>query len=299
MTGHLIHIGYPKTGSSSLRRWFALHPQLAYAEGGVAGFQNVYQIARQSASTRPGIQFRVTSSESLAIPHLSVGEHVVDYDHMSAANMSAAQEEASRTLADLFPNAHILMVTRGFRSILLSGYSQYVRTGGDTELRDMLAQVAHGPGHCRRWDYDRMIGLYRAAFGGRVIVMPYELLRDDPERFTGEIEMALGLTHCPMPRERANPSLTPEELSWYPRLNRVVRNLPVGERLRQRILGRYIRVTMDNRLRPLVRLLQNLHPLAPVTAEMVGDELLERFRGQADFLRGHPLYAPYEREYLL
>src|SRR5262249_37217403 len=42
MTGHLIHIGYPKTGSNFLRAWFAQHPQLAYADGGIAGFLDAY-----------------------------------------------------------------------------------------------------------------------------------------------------------------------------------------------------------------------------------------------------------------
>ena len=46
MTGHLIHIGYAKAGSSFLRSWFAQHPQLAYAEGGIAGFPDVHALVR-------------------------------------------------------------------------------------------------------------------------------------------------------------------------------------------------------------------------------------------------------------
>jgi hypothetical protein len=50
MSRHLVHIGYPKAGSTYLQRWFASHPQLAYREGGIAGFPNVYALARDGAA---------------------------------------------------------------------------------------------------------------------------------------------------------------------------------------------------------------------------------------------------------
>jgi|GEM_PF-5080405 len=44
MRGHLIHIGFPKSGSTFLQEWFRQHPQLFYAPGGLGGFYNVYEI---------------------------------------------------------------------------------------------------------------------------------------------------------------------------------------------------------------------------------------------------------------
>jgi hypothetical protein len=35
---HLIHIGYPKAGSTFLQESFASHPELAYRKGAIAGF---------------------------------------------------------------------------------------------------------------------------------------------------------------------------------------------------------------------------------------------------------------------
>ena len=53
---------------------------------------------------------------------------------------------------------------------------------------------------------------------------------------------------------------------------------------------------MANRFRLLIRILQRL--LEPMTAELISDEVLARFRRSAECLRNDPLYAPYAREYL-
>jgi len=36
----LIHIGDPKSVSNALRRWFGAHLQLAFVDGGLAGFRD-------------------------------------------------------------------------------------------------------------------------------------------------------------------------------------------------------------------------------------------------------------------
>ena len=295
MTGHLIHIGYAKTGSNFLRRWFSDHPELDFVDGGIAGFRDIYEISRQSAAPTDGICYRVSSSEALATPHPWVGTTEIDYDRIRADHLPAAQAEACATLASLFPNARILLVTRGFRSMLLSAYSQYARTGG---AGDLFALAEEGEGS-NAWDYDHLIGLYRAAFGDGLIVLPYELLRDDADAFVRELERRLGLSHCPAPELRLNRALSPEELSWYPRITRLVRKLPIGDRARRRLYRVYVRRTASGDLQPLARLLERFRPSTAVTPDSLPDDLVERFRGKADCLRGDPIYAPYADAYLL
>jgi len=297
VTGHLIHIGYAKTGSSYLRRWFASHPQLEYADAAIAGFPSVHDISRQAVAARPGLLFRVTSSEGLATPHVRVGDPLGDFESVASRPRPEAQAEACATLASLFPRAHVLLVTRGFRSIWFSGYSEFIRGGGDPAELERRAEADRREADA--WNYDRIIGLYRHAFGDRLIVMPYEMLRDDPGGFARELERRLGLDHHPPPRERVNRALEAAELSWYPRLTRVVRALPVGMGLRRRLFGLYVRAIRANRLHGPVRLLQAIRPLPPVTADGITDDMLERFRGTAESLRGDPLYAPYAKDYLL
>ncbi len=282
MTGHLIHVGFPKTGSNFLRRWFREHPQLAYAEGGIAGYNGVYEIAREGAAPRQDVRYRVTSSESLATPYGDTAESPLD--------PAVAQENVCTSLAALFPNAYVLIVTRGFRSMIFSSFSQHIRSGASVPLEEFVSHPLIG----RPWDYDRVIGMYRSAFGAeKVVVMPYELLRDDVDRFVRSLEERLGLAHVAAASGRLNTALSPAEMYWYPRLTRLVRRLPIGARLKRA----YLRGIFTNRFRPAVAMLQRMRPGTPVTADAIPEELIASYRAKARTLRDNPLYAPYAREY--
>jgi hypothetical protein len=300
MTRHLIHIGYPKTGSNFLRGWFAAHPQLAFADGGIAGFGSVYDIARQAGGAATSALYRVTSAEGLATPHPQVGDAApVDYERMTRIMMPAAQADVCGTLADIFPNARVLIVTRGFRSMILSAYSQYVRTGGTLSFADFAAPRGAGAQTFNdAWNYDHMIELFRAAFAPEdVILLPYELLREDAGAFTAALEARLGLAPFQHRAERANRSLSPVELAWYPKVTRLIGRLPLG-RLRPRIQARYFAAGRVNRLAGPIGILQRLRPQEPVTAASVPDAAVEACRGRAERLRDEPLYARYAAEYL-
>jgi len=295
MAGHLIHIGYPKTGSNFLKLWFEAHPEIAYERPGIAGFRDVYALVRQCAAPPGDVRCRVTSSEVLATPHVHAGRLGMAQASERTRTDPEAQARACALLSGLFPTAHVLLVTRGFRSVLMSGYSQYVRSGGEADFP--------GPndpdGGSSAWNYDHLVDLYSRAYGDRLIVLPYELLRDDPDAFVAQIERRLGLSRCPPPPWRVNPALSPAELRWYPRLTRFVRRLPVGARLRRALMRAWLPALMANRLATLVALLQWLRPAEPVTDALVTDEMVESFRGRSERLRGNPLYAPYAADYLL
>lgn len=289
MTGHLLHVGYPKTGSNFLRRWFRDHPQLAYVERGIAGYSDVYEIAREAVAPRTDVRYRVTSSESFTAPHRDTGRDQQSQD--DPLDPAVGQENACALLASLFPGAHVLIVTRGFRSMIFSSFSQNVRSGSGVPLEEFIRQ----PLIERPWDYDRVIGMYRSAFGvEKVLVMPYELLRDDADRFVRTLEESLGLTHCAAASGRLNPALSSAEMYWYPRLTRMVQRLPIGSRLKHA----YLRGIFRNRFRPAIALLQRVRPGIAVTANAIPDEAVNAYRGKADSLRGNRIYAPYANDYL-
>ncbi|QAY79233.1 hypothetical protein [Sphingosinicella sp. BN140058] len=298
MSGHLIHIGYAKAGSHFVRHWFRAHPQLDFMHSGIAGFRNVFDLARRSVEPSRDVRWRVTSAEELASPRPNLREIVFDRDW--GGPIPEAQARARDILAELFPGATILLLTRGFRTLLLSGYSEYVREGGDRDFLDMLAR-GNGSGDQRgehAWNYDYLIGLYRAAFGERVIVLPYELLSADSSAFLRVLEARLGVDRFELPTERLYPSLSPVELCWYPRITRVVRRLPLRGRVRDALYRRYVRgVTRNAWARP-IGVLQRLFPRTPVTDSLISDANVEFFRGRADSLRHDPVYAPYAQEYL-
>jgi hypothetical protein len=151
-------------------------------------------------------------------------------------------------------------------------------------------------------DYDYLIGLYREAFGhDEVVVLPYELLRDDRAKFLAVLQERLGLEPREIPVGRVNPSLTPEELHWYPAISRRVSSVAslFGERGFRWIYSRYVaHVTFRNRLAPLIRVLARISPSRRVTDEDFPAQAWLASYGRAESLRHDPLYAPYARDYL-
>lgn len=302
MTRHLLHIGYPKAGSKYLQRWFGRHPEVDYADGRIAGFRDVFAIARAGAAGRKPTPWRVTSYEGLSAPHASAGRVAVDYHGPRPVDVPTAQLRICELLFDLFPGAMVLIITRGFRSMVLSSYSQYARSGGDVGLAELVAMAEKGSGpefdqlvNLAPWDYDHLITAYAAAFGSEnVIVLPYELLRDDPHRFTGAIADRLDIANLHGDPDRVNESLSPVEMDWYPKLTRIVRRVPS-----RRFFGLYIRAAFRNHLRRPIAFLDRLRPGRPVTAALIPDDLLEAFRGRAESMRANPYYAAYFEDYLL
>ena len=182
--GHLIHVGMPGAGSDFLGRWFDDHPELARAPRGLAGFDSVYAIARQGAAPDPALKWRVTSAETLSMPCGDSNARRPGSAESRPAPLAAAQAWVCEALTSLFPSAHILIVTRGFRTLPVPAHSTDVLAGADADVADAR-------------DYDRLIQLYRRAFPGRVMILPGELLRDDPASFASVLADRLGIS----PRE--------------------------------------------------------------------------------------------------
>lgn len=303
MAEHLIHVGYPKAGSTFLQEWFARHPELRFAPTGLGGFQDVYALSQVSGRSW---RYYVTSFEGLSSPYTGTGGSSFEEGGKRGGlpeRIKDAQAEVCGVLKTLYPGSRILVVTRGFRDIALSGYSRYVSAGGVLHLEEMFRYFVDRLGEDvhDQYDFDYLIGLYAEAFGReRVIVLPYELLRDDQPRFVRVLEERLGLEHVEIDPGRVNASLSAEELYWYPVISRTVLAAAswLGPGRRRRVHDWYVRRTEADRLRPLVGLLSRLGPGRRITRDDFPEELLGYCRGRAELLRDDPLYAPYAAEYL-
>jgi hypothetical protein len=202
-------------------------------------------------------------------------------------------------LRALAGEATVLIVTRGFRGAMLSGYSQYLRAGG----RHAAAQLRPDPAViAEALDYDGVVALYEHAFGrDRVIVLPFELLRDDPAAFVGELEARLGLEPgaAPLPEIR-NPGLSPAGLVWQRRVTlaaaAVAQALP--DALGRRLLTRVARLGTGDRLRRPLELVERIVPGTRGLHVEVPDAALGAVRGRASSLRSRPFYARFSSEYL-
>jgi hypothetical protein len=301
MPGHLIHIGFPKAGSTALSAWFDAHPQLEYAPNAIGGYYDAFGIAARAAAARERAAWLVTSSESLSTPRVSdepalggAGE-----PRRRGVTLAESRRRVCETLKVLFGDATILVVTRGFRGEILSGYSQYVKSGGPLPL-DALFDPS-GRDHEGYLDYDGVVALYEGAFGAaNVIALPYELLRDDPAAFVGVLEDRLGLEPGAAPVPRRNPSLTPAGLYWYRRLSRAVgavaRVLP--RRAGERVFAAYVARAREDRFRRPIERWERLLPGERQLEITVPDSVLQAHRDHATALGERPLYARYAAEYL-
>ena len=284
---HLIHIGYAKAGTHFVLRWFASHPQIHLIRDRTVAAADAARQVEESGL--PGCRWTAISSEEFASPLGVFG-----------AGLPLAQAEICNQLAARLPEAHILLLTRGFRSVLVSGYSQYVKSGGDQDFyvfRDIDPRELEHAAHA--WDYNYLVQIYRQAFGGRVVALPYELLRDEPTAFVRQLEERLEVGACEVALDRLNPALKPYELRWYPRITRALRRVGgrfgTGERLAEWHLSR-----MGSKpWRFLARGLQLLIPAKPVTEALIAERDVEFFRGRADVFRDDPAYTAYHAEYLI
>jgi hypothetical protein len=283
---HLIHIGFPKAGSTSLQQWFSEHSGFRSTPHALGGYANAVVFARQEAAEDGERPILVTSSEALVIPGVSRN---IDAELSHPPRIRERRARVCRALRDLFTESHILVVTRGFDGALRSNYSEYVRKGGTWRATDFWHRRL--PVLIDLLDYDATIDLYSKAFGrDRVIVLPFELLRDDPSGF--------GLEPSGTAPARANPGLSPAELHWYPRITRWV---PRAARPLGRVGGRLEQMYRDRidgpGLLPVVRRLDRVLPIDASEAPAPG-EIVERFRGRASSLATLPHFEPYADVYL-
>lgn len=253
---HLIHIGFPKCASTYLQAWFEAHPQIAYKPGGLGGLHSVFDLVEAVTGSGPDHRCRVTSTELLSCPRdpASFGST----DPASIGNLRLKAERACRELAALYPNAHILVVTRGVADVLRSSYSELVRNGAAVLWSEMEAYDRSAYGAVQGFDYDHCIACYRRHFGDRVLVLPHELLVDDRSAFLGAIEELMGLDRFEPGDERHNPSLSAEELYWYPRIARMLRKFPAAS-VRRRLDSLHRAMIRSGRWKPVLRLLRLLH----------------------------------------
>ena len=304
MAQHLIHIGYPKAGSTFLQVWFERHPELHYKPGALGGFHNIYEVARP---LNAAYRYYVTSCEALSTPSKTAGGLRLDFGGAEPEEPKAPLRERQAgvcaTLKSLHPGSRIIIITRGYKGLLVSGYSQFVKMGGRLHPSKMCQKYIERleEGYEHHHNFDELIEMYAEAFGEEnLIVLPYELLRDDQNKFLAVLEERLGLEHVEIKLGRVNPSLSPEELYWYPLMSRAVAAgaSTLGKERYKRVYSWYLRRTLRNRFHRVVKLLSLLRPGKKVTKDDFPDDILKYFKGKATRLKSNSLYAPYAAEYL-
>ncbi|MEX0759261.1 MAG: hypothetical protein WD100_06750 [Tistlia sp.] len=280
----LIHIGIGKAGSSLLQAWLAGRRDLA-----TVNTRDIYRAA---------FGRREIAGYWLSDEHLSLGlEFQGDTGEVTAPiPIKTFQRAAAHQLRNLFPEARILLVTRGFAGFLPSMYSQYVKKGGTLSFAEFLDR--YRALFLDVLDFDYLVRTYREAFDAEnLTILPFELLGDRPDVFFRAVGEILGLEVRKAPHQSVNPSLTPGQIAVFAATNRHAIRLAraLGPRRGKRFMKAYRRAWLQSQWSvaasaALARSAQQL---------VVPTPYLEAFRGRAATLAALPSFADYREQYLL
>jgi hypothetical protein len=300
MQRHLVHVGYPKAGSTTLQAWFESRPEVVFGHDAIGGVTSAAAIASQVAVTDNAPRWVVTSSEWLI--HAGDGPGIPPTEPVAAR-----RPRVCARLRTMFGDPTILIVTRGFRSVIASSYSEVLRWGLALSVEEVVSLYQESPAF-EGWrvadifDYDASLRLYADTFGAEsVVVLPFELLRDDPRGFLARLEQRLELEPRSEQAPWHNRSLSGAELYWYPRFSRAVERatarlgLP-GRALRYRCYGRAVGSGRLERSADVLSRVLRTPTVNP--ADEIPAEVVETCRGCASSLATNPDYAPYAAEYL-
>jgi hypothetical protein len=229
MAEPLIHIGFHKTGTTWLQEQIFNDASLGFARPPLQviddAFINVNAFAFDAARARSRFDELFEDARTSSV------HPVISHERLSGAPLANGFD--ARLIADrlveTFPGGNVLIVIREQRDLMLSIYKQYVfvRSGHHTFRRfwgrrvwqaSDLPQVGLDV-----FEYHHLIGYYQKLFGAeRVTVLPYEMLRRDPDGFVGRIASTIG-TNAPtsVPRERTHASLPSSSLAVLRLLNAV------------------------------------------------------------------------------
>lgn len=306
MPTHLIHIGYPKAASTFLQEWFRRNPQMQFSTQRLAGFPNTSEVCQfASSDNKSHIKYFVTSAEHFIYPNVNLGENVPmgisDADKFPIVrNIQRSQINICDTLKELFPNGKVLIITRGFNGILKSGYSQLIRFGGRLTFDQYCELIRHNMANF--FNYNFLIDTYIKKFGeDNVIVLPFELLAENKNRFLTHLEEILGLESFDKDIKPLNKSLSDQDLFWYVWLSTFINRLSgtFGSKFQNNFYKLHLYLLRNYKLQGLVVLLKKLMPNKSIHRKDIPEELLYEAGQQATILKRFPIYEPYLKDYYL
>jgi len=278
---HLLHIGYPKAGSTFLKHWFAHHPCIAYHSNVQKGYLTTQKLPGDTG-------WVVTCDETLT---LTLGE---DLSHIPTPQETRDRQARLAKQIRQNESVHtILMVTRGARSLYRSAYSQYLKAGGHLTYDKLRSD--QDDRFTAMWDYDFVLDLYQSLFGAeRVWVFPFEWLATDPDQFLRALEEKLGIPHAAFDRSPKNRALSETAMGQYRTLNRCIHSLfrPWPQPLRKRVQAWHRRSLGRGQFSWLLKRI----PANPINCEPPED-LIKTLSTVSQKTRNQPYVKPFADYY--
>ena len=201
-----LHIGYPKTGTTFLQRAvFPSAQSMNFIPSSSIG-NELSMITHQC-----DLSFDAKATKLSLERHFRPGINLISYEAL-IGDFHRLKLMNSKVIADrlkmLFPSARIVVTVRNQYDLMESLYKQYLQRGGVKRFRDFVnyQNGAFGPTHPQwnlsvdiaMFNYLRLLDTYESLFGREnLLVVPYELLQDDPKGFTRILFSWMGLEEVP------------------------------------------------------------------------------------------------------
>ncbi len=215
MSQTIIHIGYPKTGTTFLQRYFLQHPDVYYDILAFKKYREKGIFTSEQLINKKNKPFHVLSEEQLS------GGIVINDKSLTDYGIKDHQSKVAKNLSLMFPSAKILITVRGFKSLIPSLYSQYISVGGIMNWNEFIN--SDHTVFTQFYDYDFLITQYYSYFGEQnVLVLPYELLQQDSDLFLKKIEHFFNLSHYEISNEVVNKSISNENIPKFIRMSKII-----------------------------------------------------------------------------
>jgi sulfotransferase family protein len=234
--GPLVHVGYHKTASTWLQRRIFSDESLGYLEVRPRTIIDQAFIVCNPFRFDPAdaAEFFADWEKNAADKGSTL---VISHERLSGQPQMGYID--SRPIADriaaTYPNAKILIVIREQRDMMLSVYKQHIMRFGkntfDHMWRERTIREQRRPGPTYdMFEYHLMIGYYQKLFGAdRVLVLPFEMLKQDAVAFVGEIQKFAGLpAPTEVPSSRDNVALAAAAVSIVRYVNILFRMVGIG-----------------------------------------------------------------------
>jgi len=185
----LIHIGYPKTGTTWFQNSFFNKIQnFSFIDRREVKEDFILPNSLDFNADKIREKYKGISKPLILSHELLVGGMI----HMGGINGILTQEFAKRLNA-VFPNAHIIIFIRNQIDHIASAYNQYIRGGGNLNINKYLYQDSFDALNKFFFfsfaflEFDKIISFYKTRFGeNNIHVFMYEKFKDNPEQFIKE-----------------------------------------------------------------------------------------------------------------
>lgn len=114
-------------------------------------------------------------------------ENYVGYPHLRKARgfngWMYTRDRAFKNLSFLFPDADIILVVRKQKDLVKSLYNQYIKVGGCLSFHEYVSGKSEYSLEKEALEYCPLIKQIKDYFSGRILLMDYELFKNNKEKF--------------------------------------------------------------------------------------------------------------------